>query len=650
MVELNTSIPLGVKVPEYNMLNDVADIVKLRTAQQQQQSNALALQEKQRALSEDQNMRDLLASGLDVNSPEFRQAAFNRAPNLYLSFEKNRLANEEQQRKNEAAKLEYAAKNVAYYKSMLPNVKDPETYAAWRDSAVKNMPGFANVIPTEYSEDNVKRLMADADKMLEQHFTTVTTQGPGGTSQTQIVAAPKYGIGEAKPVFTGQSYQAPETFTDAAGKVWQIDKATGIAKPVMTAPAQPQDATGQPQTPIEKQQAAAPGANLYNQERARSAISGVESGGKYEAMGPVTKNGDRAYGKYQVMGNNIPQWTKEALGVSMTPKEFLSNPAAQDAVFDYKFGQSVAKYGNVQDAASVWFSGRPMAQAGNASDVLGTTVPNYVSKFMAGYQTGPGTPRMATAQPFASTADIPLSPYQPTLPTTGFQPQPTNALAPQQQQAAQNALVMQQNQPTTAPLTPYQMPINRAPAQPVAPVEPAQLGAGAKAQSEYDTTLAKKSAESVASQAEQARGAKELLARVDYRPDGGSRVDDLIKQSTSGPIQATAAGGARLLGYSTEGQKALAQLKTLAEGMTIDILGGKLGAGISNEDRNAIQRSLGDIANENLPAEQRLASWREVKRRLTLQAGVPSAETSNAKGASAYSKMSDAEIKAKLGL
>jgi len=112
------------------------------------------------------------------------------------------------------------------------------------------------------------------------------------------------------------------------------------------------------------------------------AIASIESsGGNYGLLGPTTKSGDRAYGKYQVMGNNIADWTKNALGRALSPQEFLNDPDAQEAVFKQQFGNSVDKYGNPQDAASVWFSGRPMAQAGNASDILGTTVPGYVSKF-----------------------------------------------------------------------------------------------------------------------------------------------------------------------------------------------------------------------------------------------------------------------------
>ena len=114
--------------------------------------------------------------------------------------------------------------------------------------------------------------------------------------------------------------------------------------------------------------------------RVASAIGQFESGGNYKAIGPDTGNGNRAYGKYQVMASNIPQWTKEALGKSLTPQQFLADPKAQDAVAHYKMGKLLTQYGNVEDVASVWFSGRPLSKAGNAKDVIGTTVPNYAKR------------------------------------------------------------------------------------------------------------------------------------------------------------------------------------------------------------------------------------------------------------------------------
>jgi len=478
MAELDTNIPLGIKVPEYDPMGDAYKIAQMRNAQQQQQANALTLQEKQRTLGEQQGLRNMLASGVDPLSPEGQKQAFMIAPNLGPTFIKTALESQKAQRDAEAAKTDLAVKNLGYAQALMPSIGSQTDLDKFHGYLNQNVPQIAAVVPTTYSEFDAKRpdLMKTATQSLTNHFFNEKGIDINGNPIDTLKSVNMYGPAKGAPAAISTSQQPVELkeYTGAKGEVFGINPYNATAKPIMVTP--PGIAN-----PQQIQQSKAPGAGLYDQERARDAIAGPESGGRYDAVGPVTKNGDRAYGKYQMMGNNIPQWTKEALGVSMTPQEFMKNKEAQDAVFDYKFGQAVAKYGNVQDAASVWFSGRPMSQAGNASDVLGTTVPQYVRNFMTGYQNGPATPRMAVAQPFVSNADIPMGPGQPSMPTTGFQPQPTNALAPQQ--TAQNAL-LQQNQPTATTLTPYQMQINKAPAQPVAPVEtaPQQLGAGSVAQ------------------------------------------------------------------------------------------------------------------------------------------------------------------------
>ncbi len=107
-----------------------------------------------------------------------------------------------------------------------------------------------------------------------------------------------------------------------------------------------------------------------------NAISGIESGGNYAAMGPETKSGDRAHGKYQIMGANIGPWSKEVLGQEITPEQFLANPQIQDAIFQGKFQQYVDKYGP-EGAAKAWFAGERGMNNPNAKDSLGTTVSGY---------------------------------------------------------------------------------------------------------------------------------------------------------------------------------------------------------------------------------------------------------------------------------
>jgi hypothetical protein len=135
----------------------------------------------------------------------------------------------------------------------------------------------------------------------------------------------------------------------------------------------------------------------------------IESGGNYNAMGPTMDSGDRAYGKYQVMGSNIPQWTKIATGTQMTPKEFLADPDAQDAVASHYFGGYMKQYGNPYDAASMWFSGRPLATGYDKSDGYNTGA-QYVNKFKSA---------LAQYDPNLASSPVPQgSPATATQPTT----------------------------------------------------------------------------------------------------------------------------------------------------------------------------------------------------------------------------------------
>ena len=139
-------------------------------------------------------------------------------------------------------------------------------------------------------------------------------------------------------------------------------------------------------------------------------IAKKESGGNYGAVGPATR-GDRAYGKYQVMGANVPQWTREALGQSMTPLEFLHSPQAQEAVARAKLGSYMQQYGPV-GAANAWFTGSPHPNPKSA-DVLGTTAANYASQTTAGipntvtHAPPPGATTLTSVPPTAATAAEP---------------------------------------------------------------------------------------------------------------------------------------------------------------------------------------------------------------------------------------------------
>lgn len=116
-------------------------------------------------------------------------------------------------------------------------------------------------------------------------------------------------------------------------------------------------------------------------------IAHVESGGAknpYALVGPHTGKMGRAIGKYQVMEANIPEWTKQALGQSLTPEQFLSSPDAQEKVAAYMVNKHLQAGDTPQDVGSRWLTGKPLDQAGNAKDLYGTTAEKYVKKMEEG--------------------------------------------------------------------------------------------------------------------------------------------------------------------------------------------------------------------------------------------------------------------------
>jgi hypothetical protein len=120
------------------------------------------------------------------------------------------------------------------------------------------------------------------------------------------------------------------------------------------------------------------------------AMQGVESTNNYGAIGPRHPKYGRALGISQVMESNLPEWTQAAVGRQVGADEFLATPEIQDAVTRHRFGELVKKHGSVQDALSAWHSGRPLSQAQNAKDSLGTQTPDYVNKIMAAAEGTPG--------------------------------------------------------------------------------------------------------------------------------------------------------------------------------------------------------------------------------------------------------------------
>lgn len=103
----------------------------------------------------------------------------------------------------------------------------------------------------------------------------------------------------------------------------------------------------------------------------------IESGGNYKAVGPVTKSGDRAYGKYQIMGGNIVRWGKQYLGRNITIQQYRNSEQLQDELSEAVLRSYYDKYG-AAGAAAMWFSGEANPNSSASDGYL--TVKQYVAK------------------------------------------------------------------------------------------------------------------------------------------------------------------------------------------------------------------------------------------------------------------------------
>ncbi len=188
---INPSIALSGKPMQLESpVNAMAQVMQLQGAQQANALNQMKMAEMQRGLEEQNALRAFLPTmGAGQERDLLRFGASGKG--IYESIIKG------DKEKREAAKAQedIDAAKIKKFRDFLPSVNDPQTYAAWRAAAIKEMPSYASAIPEQFSPEIKEGLMMTADKALERHF---VSRNLGGT--TDVVGMPKYGSGPASVV------------------------------------------------------------------------------------------------------------------------------------------------------------------------------------------------------------------------------------------------------------------------------------------------------------------------------------------------------------------------------------------------------------------------------------------------------------------
>jgi hypothetical protein len=173
--------------------------------------NALKMQEYQKGVEQENKLRELLAGGADLSSPETIRQMYNISPKMGAEFEKSRAVLKREQTAADKNVADLESQLVKNARDTLGAVNDQSTYDMWRQQTISKLPGLAQIVPPQFSPQAKMSLMADANKYIEQN---------------QISAAQRAQMGVT---MRGQDLQydpntVANTVTDAAGNVTQFNR------------------------------------------------------------------------------------------------------------------------------------------------------------------------------------------------------------------------------------------------------------------------------------------------------------------------------------------------------------------------------------------------------------------------------------------
>jgi len=170
MAQIDPSIVLqgrGIQLPnqlaQYSQAQDVA-------------VNAMKMQEYQRGLAQENKLRELIASGADLNSPETMRQMYGISPKMGAEFEKSRAAIQKEKTLTAKGVADLEAQLVKNARDTLGAVTDQNTYNIWREQTVSKLPGLAQIVPPQYSPQVKMSLMADANKYLDMNSISAAQQ------------------------------------------------------------------------------------------------------------------------------------------------------------------------------------------------------------------------------------------------------------------------------------------------------------------------------------------------------------------------------------------------------------------------------------------------------------------------------------------
>jgi hypothetical protein len=641
--------------------------------QQYAQFNQLALHqaqlaEVQRAANEQNQLRQIT----NPYSPEGIAQGFRISPKIGMELSQHAQAQTKadlEQRKLtgdiaaqgpalQTSRAEAAAKTLAFHRETAPVVKDQASYDIWRANLLKDAPQLEAQVDKIYSPEGMQRLITTHDASMKEYAAQAaeqrvqarpilqTVKNADG-SESFVRIAP--GSGPATPVPGGAGAPKPgEPYQDTSGRRYQpIKNAQGeitgyrdITPGGAGAPFAPP--AGAPASVMMQPTAVGAPPAVGDAQAMRTAQ--IEGTGK----NPMSS----AQGLHQFIDSTFVGTAKKVFPelASKSPAEILALRGTKladgtpiESALEQRF-----RTDNIASLTSAGIQPTPgntylahFLGAGGARSVLGADPNTPVSQLLSpdaiaanksvleGKTAGDiaawaankfsGQPGMAASMT-AGNARLGGAP-------AGFVPAggaPMSLGAPTANNALMASMMAGQAAPTNmlaAPAPPQlaapaAMPVAQAPAVALSAPAPAISDATANmspaARAEYEKEQAKAASTQEAAKAARKEAGQNLLRTVGG--DNGAKIEALIKASTSGRLQKYAAEAVgAVTGSATPGMENIATLDQLAKQMTFDLLGGKLGANISDKDRDFVAGLVANISAPETTASERVRGFRQLQ-------------------------------------
>lgn len=132
------------------------------------QLNRMRMEEAQETARERNALRGLMASGVDLNTPEGVNALRRAAPTMAQQIEQRNLEGARIRAQTERYGAQAQVDRLKMHRDLLAGVNSPEAWASWRAAAVRDLPQYESSIPREFSPQNVLRMAEGAEGLIRR--------------------------------------------------------------------------------------------------------------------------------------------------------------------------------------------------------------------------------------------------------------------------------------------------------------------------------------------------------------------------------------------------------------------------------------------------------------------------------------------------